>query len=54
MKKTTTPVDRSVAKKAPYRRPKLRSYGSIQAMTLATTVMSMTKDGAGGGGKTAV
>jgi len=54
MKKTTQNADQAAAKRAPYRRPKLRSYGSIQSITLATTVKSVQMDGAGGGGKTAI
>lgn len=54
MKKSQKPTERAKPKRAPYRRPKLRAYGNIQTITLATTVNSMKKDGAGGGGKTAV
>jgi hypothetical protein len=54
MKTSRKPTARAKAKRAPYRQPKLRSYGSVQSITLATTVHSMKKDGAGGAGKTAV
>ena len=54
MKKSPKKTDSATPHRAPYRRPKLRAYGSIQSITLATTVHSMNKDGAGGGGKTQV
>jgi hypothetical protein len=54
MKKSPRNADRGTSKRAPYRQPKLRPYGSIQAITLAQNVMSNVMDGGGGGGKTAV
>lgn len=54
MKKSRKPTERARPKRAPYRRPKLREYGSIQSITLSTTIISAKKDGAGGAGKTAV
>lgn len=41
-------------RRAPYRQPTLRPYGSIQSLTLALNVMALTMDGPGGGGKTAL
>ena len=46
--------ERVKPRRAPYRPPKLRVYGSIQAITLARHVQATKFDGAGGGGKTSV
>ena len=54
MKKSPKKADRATPQRAPYRRPKLRAYGSIQSITLATSARNTKSDGAGGGGKTQV
>ena len=38
-------------RRAPYRPPTLRAYGSIQAITQSRSFLRMVDDGAGGGGK---
>lgn len=50
-KKPTAPANKP---RAPYQKPVLKSYGSIQSITLAKAVKSVVMDGPGGGGKTSV
>jgi hypothetical protein len=54
MEKKPTTTERAKPRRAPYRQPKLRDYGSIQSITQSKFVYSSRYDGAGGGGKTRV
>jgi hypothetical protein len=54
MEKVQRKTARATARRAPYRRPTLRSYGSLQSLTRSQNILSKTFDGAGGGGKTRV
>jgi hypothetical protein len=54
MEKSPKNPERAKPRRAPYRRPTLRAYGSIQSITQARFVLSSKSDGAGGGGKTRV
>jgi hypothetical protein len=54
MEKSPKTGERSKPRRAPYRQPKLRAYGSIQSITQARQIIASKFDGAGGGGKTQV
>ena len=54
MQKSPKTHEGAKPRRAPYRAPKLRAYGSIQSITQAKFVLSSKPDGAGGGGKTQV
>ena len=47
-------TERAKPRRAPYRPPKLRAYGSLQSITRAKWLLSSRYDGGGGGGKTRV
>lgn len=53
MEKSPKTSEGSKPRRAPYRQPRLRAYGSIQSITKSQRGGSKF-DGAGGGGKTQV
>jgi hypothetical protein len=53
-RKPAKTAEHPTPRRAPYRRPTLRAYGSIQSITQARQVSSTKYDGAGGGGKTRI
>lgn len=54
MDKTPKTTERAKPRRAPYRQPKLRDYGSIESITQSKFINAPRFDGAGGGGKTNV